>query len=119
MELQADLDAAEVNQRPRGATKSPASADRKMDVGGIGKLETAGGVRRRGTDRSVDTQPRWHADACRRADWSDVYELSKKVHRDANSTALRGRPILICPPQRGQFQVRVSEATGGLGGSRG
>ena len=81
------------------------------------KLPESGQLR--GTDRSIDTRPRRHANACHRADWSDAYELSKKLHREANSAAVRGTPILIGSPQRGQFQVRASEATGALGGSRG
>ena len=119
MELQAGLDAAELNRRLRGTTKRPASPAREIAVGDMGELETPGGGQLRGADRSIDTRPRRHASASHRVDWSGVYELSKKLHREANSAALRGTPILIGPPQRGQFQVRASEATGALGGSRG
>jgi hypothetical protein len=83
-----------------------------MDIGDIGEPETAGGVHLRGTDRSIDTRPRRHANACHRADWSDVYELSKKLHREANSAAVRGTPILIGSPQRGQSSVASSNLAG-------
>jgi len=119
MELQAFLEAAELNRRLRGTTKRPVSAVDEMAGGDVGEPETAGSRQPRGTGQSINTRPRQHANACHRADWSGGYELSKKLHREANSAALRGTPILIGPPQHGQFQVRASEAAGALGGSRG
>ena len=77
MELQAGLDAAEVNRQLQRTTKRPTGAARKMAVGDIGEPETARGGQPRGTDQSIDTRPRRHAKACHRADWSGVYELSK------------------------------------------
>lgn len=105
MELQACLDTGELNRRLRGTTKGPTGAAREMTVGDIGKPETTRDALPRGIDQSIGTRPRWQANACHRADRSDVYEVSKKVHREANSAAARGTPILIGPPQRGQFQV--------------
>jgi hypothetical protein len=119
MELQAGLDTGELNRRLRGTTKKPTGAAREMTVGDIGRPETTRDGQPRCIGQSIGTRPRRHANACHRADWSEVYELSKKVHREANSAAVRGTPILIGPPQREQFQVRASEATGALGGSRG
>ena len=118
MELQACLDAAEVTRRLQGTTKRPLIAAFEMAGGDIGEPESAESGQRCGTCQPTGTRPRRHANACHRADWSDVYELSKKLHREANSAAVRGTPILIGPPQRGQFQVRASEATG-VQGSRG
>ena|SRR6516225_8390047 len=119
MELQACLDTGELNRRLRGTTKRPTRAARERTVGDIGEPETTGDGQPRGIDQSIGTRPRRHANACHRADWSDVYELSKKLHREANSAAVRGTPILIGSPQRGQFQVRASEASGVQGCSRG
>src|ERR1700693_2832735 len=104
----------------------PVITAREMAGGDIGEPETAGSGQPRDTCQPIGTRPRRHANAPYRADWSGVYELSKKLHREANSTALRGTPILIGPPQRGQLQVRVSETAGaqgsrgwGVGGARG
>src|SRR5580658_5634974 len=119
MELQACLDTGELNRRVRGTTKRPTSAAREMTIGDIGEPESAESGQPPGIDQSIDTRPRRHANVCHRADWSDVYELSKKLHREANSAAVRGTPILIGSPQRGQFQVRASETSGAQGGSRG
>ena len=119
MELQACLDTGELNRRLRGTTKRPTSAAREMTIGDIGEPETTRDGQPRGIDQSIGTRPRRHANACHRADWSDVYELSKKLHREANSAAVRGTPILIGSPQLGQFQVRASETSGAQGGSRG
>ena len=88
-----------------GTRKRPASAVGEMAVGDVGEPETAGSRQPRGTDQSINTRPRRHANACHRANWSGGYELSKKLHGEPNSTALRGTPILIGPPQREQFQV--------------
>jgi hypothetical protein len=119
MELQACLDAAEVNRQLRRTTKRPVGAVPEMAGGDIREQETGVSEQPRGIGQRIGTQPPRRANARHGADWIGVYELSKKLHRDANSAALRGRPILIGPPQRGQFQVRASEATGALGGSRG
>jgi hypothetical protein len=119
MELQACLEAGEVNRRVRGTTERLLIAAFEITGGDIEEPESLERGQRCGTCQPPGTRPRRHANAPHGADWSGVYELSKKLHRDANSTALRGRPILIGPPQRGQFQVRASEATGALGGSRG
>jgi hypothetical protein len=105
MELQACLEAVEVNPRVRGTTERLLIAAFEMAGGDIGEPESAEGGQPRGIDQSIGTRPRRHANACHRADWSGGYELSKKLHREANSAALRGTPILIGPPQRGQFQV--------------
>jgi len=105
MELQACLDAAELNRRLRGTTERPAMATHEMAGGHIGEPENVWDAQPRGTCQPIGTRPRRHANACHRADWSGGYELSKKLHREANSAALRGTPILIGPPQRGQFQV--------------
>jgi hypothetical protein len=115
MELQACLDAVEVNRRVGGTTERPLIAACEMAGGDIGEPESAESGQPHGIDRSIGTRARRHANACHRADWSDVYELSKKLHREANCTAVRGTPILIGSPQRGQFQVRASEATGAQG----
>jgi hypothetical protein len=119
MELQACLEAVEVNRRVRGTTKRLLIAAFEITGGDIGEAESAESGQRCGTCQPRGTRPRRHANACHRADWSDVYELSKKLHREANSAAVRGTPIFIGPPQRGQFQVRASEATEAQGGSRG
>jgi hypothetical protein len=119
MELQACLEAVEVNRRVRGTTEWLLIAAFEITGGDIGEPESAESGQPPGIDQSIDTRPRRHANACHRADGSDVYELSKKLHREANSAAVRGTPILIGSPQRGQFQVRTSEATGAQGGCRG
>src|ERR1700721_2446080 len=118
MELQACLDTGELNRRVRGTTKRPTSAAREMTIGDIGEPESAESGQPPGIDQSIGTRPRRHANGCHRADWSDVYELSKKLHREANSPPVRGTPVLVGPSHRGQFQVRASEATGvqGSGG---
>ena len=102
------LDAAEVNRRVRGTTERRLIVAFEMTGGDIGEPESAESGQPHGIDQSIGTRPRRHANACHRVEWSDVYELSKKLHREANSAGLRGTPILIGSPQRGHFQVRLA-----------
>ena len=44
------------------------------------------------------------------------YEVSKKPHREDNSSAVRFGPISIGPQQRGQFQTATSIDVGPLSG---
>src|ERR1700675_3265048 len=54
-----------------------------------------------GIFRATDTRLRPRAKARERADWIELYELSKKPHRIASSSALRRGPIVMGPPHRG------------------
>ena len=58
-----------------------------------------------GLFRATDTRPRPRANARERAGWIELYELSKKPHRIAYSSALRRGPIIMGPPHRGHVHV--------------
>src|SRR6266536_1278294 len=68
--------------------------------------------------RQVDTQLRLRAGARGGASWKPAYELSKKLHRDANCDGVRFGPMRMAAPQRGQRHVS-GPGSAGPPGSRG
>ena len=126
MELLACLDTAELNRSTAGydekAGRCLPREMRRLVILETPETSMVTGSRA-GLFGQIDTRPRPRANARERADWIDVYELSKKPHRSANSAAVRReRRLLIGSPHRGQFQVatplKQAELQGGSAAAR-